>query len=170
MFQELSHRVSQLFGDEDHSRRHKDVKFERDIEALVTHFLNKKLYTKTSGRVVEDIEVKQSTAKGKSKVQGTATPLLQKSAAPKFLLPGERAHKSAVVDVMEVGASILNSGKFNEFIHSTAVDPKLGYASKAVFGADSSDGLDELAGEIDNGDGDSSALPGIGGLGGGAYD
>lgn len=159
-FQEINRQVCQLFGADDRSRRHEEVKFERDVEALVTHYLSKKLYTKTSGRAVEDLDVKRNTAKGRGIARGSPAPIIQ---------TGEREYKSAVVDFMEVGASLSQGGKFDEFIHTTAIDVKIGYAKKSVFGTDSRNGFDKLAGKVDEGDGDLSTLPGVGGLGGGAY-
>ena len=151
--------------------RHKEVKFEHDLKVLVTHFTSKKVHIKTPDRIVEAASVasRQSIAKGNSKTHGgSAVP--RKPAAPKFVIPGDRETKSAVSDVIEIGAAVLHSGKFDEFIQSTVVDPKFGYASKAggFSGLDGS--MAENSGEIDDSEGDLSAQPGIGGLGGGEFD
>lgn len=166
-FHELSHRVSQLFGDKDRSRRHKEVKFARDIEALVMHMLTRNVHSLTEDRIVPIME------KAKKVTRVPKNPKQE----PKVF--GERDIKSAVVDVMIVGVASLQGGKFQEFLRTTTIDPNLGYpvgASEDGAALDEPDPSEENAqeggGTLEDGEGhdEEPSCPGVGGLGGHEYE
>lgn len=158
-----------MVGDDDRSRRHKEVKFEEDVRALVEQMMGKQIHTQKADRIIEASQkMPIKRAGGSQSAPGTSKKARDEAS---ITLPGER--KSAVVDVMETGADLLHSGKYSEFIRSTVVDPNLGLPLTGRLARES---LREAAreiestGSVDDGEGTDDSPAGIGGLGGGLYD
>lgn len=141
-FRDVSHRVAMLFGDPDRSRRHKELRFQKDLETLVDDMRKNKLHILTRDRFIEDTSKKR---------------------------PADGSRISAVYDVFMKGAELLSeSGKWSEFLERSTFDPALGQPMGDPEGADTvnpvlRDGLDDLY------DDERSApyCDGHGGLGGG---
>ncbi|KAJ7190204.1 hypothetical protein GGX14DRAFT_580009 [Mycena pura] len=112
-FRDVTHMVANFFGDPDRARRSKEVKFNQDLEALVTEMQRRKFH-------------KISTTKHFV----PAPPKKPPKVAPKNPPPVE-AQRSAIIDVFVKGAEEWN-GKFTEFIKSTTYDPALGGYPPAV--------------------------------------
>jgi hypothetical protein len=109
--------AANFFGDPDHARRSKEVKFHQDIEALVSEMQRHKFHVvNTKGHFVP------------------APPKKTAKKAPKNTQP-QVAPRSAVVDVFVRGAEERN-GKFGEFICSTTYDKELGYPLTTVDNGD----------------------------------
>ncbi|KAJ7056827.1 hypothetical protein C8F01DRAFT_1087095 [Mycena amicta] len=106
-FRDVTHMVSNFFGDPDRARRSKEVKFNQDLEALVTEMQRRKFH-------------KISTTKHFVPAPPKKTPKVP----PKKPVKAE-APRSAIIDVFVKGAEEWN-GKFTEFIRSTTYDPALG--------------------------------------------
>ncbi|KAJ7688510.1 hypothetical protein B0H16DRAFT_1753086 [Mycena metata] len=106
-FRDVTHMVANFFGDPDRSRRSKGVKFNQDIEALVTEMQRLKFHkVRTIKHFVP------------------APPKKAPKVAPKNPAPIQPP-RSAIIDVFVKGAEEWN-GKFTEFIKSTTYDPALG--------------------------------------------
>jgi hypothetical protein len=99
--------VANFFGDPDRVRRHKEVKFNQDLEALVSEMQRRKFHV-------------ISTTKHFVPAPPKKTP----KNPPKNPPPLE-APRSAIVNVFVKGAEEWN-GKFMEFIKTTTYDPALG--------------------------------------------
>ncbi|KAJ7866071.1 hypothetical protein B0H14DRAFT_3595315 [Mycena olivaceomarginata] len=106
-FRDVTHMVANFFGDPDRARRSKEVKFNQDLEALVTEMQRRKFHKVSPTRHFVP-----------------APPKKVPKVAPKKPPPVE-AQRSAIVDVFVKGAEEWN-GKFAEFIKSTTYDPALG--------------------------------------------
>ncbi|KAJ7704166.1 hypothetical protein B0H16DRAFT_719592 [Mycena metata] len=106
-FRDVTHMVANFFGDPDRARRSKEVKFNQDLEALVTEMQRRKFHKISA-----------------TKHFVPAPPKKAPEVAPKNPPPVE-AQRSAIVDVFVKGAEEWN-GKFAEFIKSTTYDPALG--------------------------------------------
>jgi hypothetical protein len=106
-FRDVTHMVAIFFGDPDRARRSKEVKFNQDLEALVTEMQRRKFHKVSPTRHFVP-----------------APPKKVPKVAPKKPPPVE-AQRSAIVDVFVKGAEEWN-GKFTEFIKSTTYDPALG--------------------------------------------
>ncbi|KAI1795010.1 hypothetical protein LXA43DRAFT_939422 [Ganoderma leucocontextum] len=98
-FRDMSHLMANLFGDSDRHRRSKEVAFYEDMRVLVEDMTKRKSHILAS---------KQHFVPHMKKTKGG----------------GER---SAIVDSMVLGAEIWRSGKFDEYIRTTAWDPEVGY-------------------------------------------
>jgi hypothetical protein len=99
--------VANFFGDPDRARRSKEVKFNQDLEALVSEMQRLKFHKiSTTPHFVP------------------APPKKPSKKPPKNPPPAEPP-RSAIVDVFVKGAEEWN-GKFREFIKSTTYDPALG--------------------------------------------
>ncbi|KAJ7447287.1 hypothetical protein B0H11DRAFT_1878746 [Mycena galericulata] len=106
-FRDITHMVANFFGDPDRARRSKEVKFNQDLEALVTEMQRHKFHV-----VSKDPHFVPAPPKKPPKKP------------PKNLRPPEPP-RSAIVDIFVKGAEEWN-GKFTEFIKSTTFDPALG--------------------------------------------
>ncbi|KAJ7491543.1 hypothetical protein B0H11DRAFT_1911797 [Mycena galericulata] len=106
-FRDITHMVANFFGDPDRARRSKEVKFNQDLEALVTEMQRRKFHV-----VSKDPHFVPAPPKNPPKK------------TPKNPRPPEPP-RSAIVDVFVKGAEEWN-GKFTEFIRSTTFDPALG--------------------------------------------
>ena len=161
VFREISHKFSRTFGHADRARRHKEVTIEHDLRLLCEAMLSAHLHIQTPKRPV------LSSAKVNRKGDVTT--------------PG----KSMVVDAFEVGAQILNDGKFSEFIQTTTWDPAVGFQGPEAGDQDTNRPRDILENgtafditdtnpisiedyaDIDDGDDIQQRCPGYGSLGGG---
>lgn len=104
-FRDVTHMVANFFGDPDRARRSKEVKFNQDLEALVSEMQRLKFHkVSTTRHFVAAPPKKPSKAKNP---------------------PPPEPLRSAIVDVFVKGAEEWN-GKFTEFIRSTTYDPALG--------------------------------------------
>jgi hypothetical protein len=159
-FHEVSHQFARTFGFADRARRHKEVDVGQDLRLLTERMMDTQLHVLTANRPIY-------------------TPL--KVNKKGVVASGPRV--SAIVDSLDVGAQILNSGKFREFIRTTTWDPAAGYPVGApetgpgeddpllngsVFDrVDSNplarDGFEDM----DDGDAHAQRYPGLGSLGGG---
>jgi hypothetical protein len=99
--------VANFFGDPDRARKSKEVKFNQDLEALVSEMQRRKFHTIS-----------------KTKHFVPAPPKKPPKNPPKNPSPPEPP-RSAIVDVFVKGAVEWN-GKVTEFIKSTTYDPALG--------------------------------------------
>ncbi|KAJ7435714.1 hypothetical protein B0H11DRAFT_2295371 [Mycena galericulata] len=106
-FRDITHMVANFFGDPDRARRSKEVKFNQDLEALVTEMQRRKFHV-----VSKDPHFVPAPPKKPPKKP------------PKNPRPPEPP-RSAIVDIFVKGAEEWN-GKFTEFIKSTTFDPALG--------------------------------------------
>ncbi|KAJ7233439.1 hypothetical protein C8J57DRAFT_1090569 [Mycena rebaudengoi] len=110
-FREVSHSVTNFFGDPDLARRHKEVKFHEDLRALIEEMLRLKSHV-----IVPEGNFVPAPAKAtrKNKNSGTNN------------TPVTAEIRSAIFDVIVEGAQEWQS-KFKEYIRNTTWDPKLGY-------------------------------------------
>lgn len=99
--------VANFFGDPDRARRSKEIKFNQDLEALVTEMQRRKFHVVSKDRHFVPAPPKKAR---KNASQNTRPP---------------EPPRSAIVDVFVKGAEEWN-GKFREFIKSTTFDPALG--------------------------------------------
>ncbi|KAK7028602.1 hypothetical protein R3P38DRAFT_2622936 [Favolaschia claudopus] len=106
-FRDVTHMVANFFGDPDRARRHKEVKFNQDLEALVSEMQRRKFHVISETRHFVP-----------------APPKRIPKNPPKNPPPIEPP-RSAIVDVFVKGAEEWN-GKFYDFIKSTTFDPALG--------------------------------------------
>ncbi|KAJ7481934.1 hypothetical protein FB451DRAFT_1171061 [Mycena latifolia] len=159
-FREVSHKFARTFGFADRARRHKEVDVGQDLRLLTETIMDAQLHVLTPNRPIY--------APLKVNKKGVV------AAGPRV---------SAIVDSFDVGAQILNGGKFREFIRSTAWDPAAGYPVEAPETTPNSndplvngsvfDRVDEnpLArdgfNDTDDGDAHEQRYPGLGALGGG---
>ncbi|KAJ7200786.1 hypothetical protein GGX14DRAFT_371815 [Mycena pura] len=159
-FREVSHQFARTFGFADRARRHKEVNIGQDLRLLTETMLDAQLHVLTPNRPI------YAPLKVSKKGQVASGPRV-----------------SAIVDSFDVGAQILNGGKFREFIRTTAWDPAAGYpVGAAEMGPDKDDPLlngsafDRVDGnplgrddfnDMDDGDAHSQRYPGLGSLGGG---
>lgn len=115
-FREISKHVSKLFGNSERQRRHKEVQFHHDLEALVNDLVSKAIHVLTADRNVYP--------------QGKIDTLsATEDTSDNMDLPNVR--KSGVNDLFILGAAALQGGKFNEFIRDSLIDPELGYPLKS---------------------------------------
>lgn len=105
-FREISHHVARFFGDPDTARRHKEVKFQQDMRALVEDMSRKNLHVLDPGGHFVPAPPPKRKRKDSNK-------------------PVEP--RSAVADVMTLGMEIWHDGKLEHFIKNTTYDPALGY-------------------------------------------
>ena len=164
-FRTISCLVAHAFGDADHSQRHKEVQFYKDIEALVDDLVANKIHKLDGSRVVVPREEKGWKVRDK----------------------GGQLRGSAVVDIILAGEALLKGGKMREYMDVTMFDPKHG----AVLGTDmetnknaeanqtkdvsASDGPRIMESyiyeveleDVDDGKDGESRILGLGGLGGG---
>jgi hypothetical protein len=159
-FREVSHQFARTFGFADRAQRHKEVDVGQDLRLLTDTMMDAQLHVLTPNRpIYAPLKVNK---KG-------------------VVAPGPRV--SAIIDSFDLGAQILNGGKFREFIRTTTWDPAAGYPVGAletdpdeddpllngsVFDrVDSNplrrDGFDDM----DDGDSHAQRYPGLGSLGGG---
>ncbi|KAJ7443553.1 hypothetical protein FB451DRAFT_1568645 [Mycena latifolia] len=106
-FRDITHMVANFFGDPDRARRSKEVKFNQDLEALVSEMLRRKFHVVSKEGHFVAAPPKKAPAK-----------------PPKNPRPVEPP-RSAIVDVFVKGAEEWN-GKFGDFIKSTTYDAALG--------------------------------------------
>ncbi|KAJ7443266.1 hypothetical protein FB451DRAFT_1568716 [Mycena latifolia] len=106
-FRDITHMVANFFGDPDRARRSKEVKFNQDLEALVSEMLCRKFHVVSKEGHFVAAPPKKAPAK-----------------PPKNPRPVEPP-RSAIVDVFVKGAEEWN-GKFGDFIKSTTYDAALG--------------------------------------------
>ncbi|KAJ7431901.1 hypothetical protein FB451DRAFT_1421046 [Mycena latifolia] len=106
-FRDITHMVANFFGDPDRARRSKEVKFNQDLEALVSEMLRRKFHVVSKEGHFVAAPPKKAPAK-----------------PPKNPRPVEPP-RSAIVDVLVKGAEEWN-GKFGDFIKSTTYDAALG--------------------------------------------
>ncbi|KAJ7784977.1 hypothetical protein DFH07DRAFT_763594 [Mycena maculata] len=106
-FRDITHMVANFFGDPDRVRRSKEVKFNQDLEALVTEMQRRKFHVVSKDPHFVPVPPKKPPKK-----------------PPKNPRPPEPP-RSAIVDIFVKGAEEWN-GKFTEFIKSTTFDPALG--------------------------------------------
>ncbi|KAJ7845589.1 hypothetical protein B0H14DRAFT_3683147, partial [Mycena olivaceomarginata] len=104
---DITHMVANFFGDPDRARRSKEVKFNQDLEALVTEMQRRKFHVVSKERHFVPAPPR--------KVRKNASQNPGPSESP----------RSAIVDVFIKGAEEWN-GKFTEFIKSTTFDAALG--------------------------------------------
>jgi hypothetical protein len=98
--------VANFFGDPDRARRSKEVKFNQDLEALVSEMQCRKFHViNKDGHFVPAPPKKTS----KKKINNSAP----------------EPTRSAVIDIFTKGAEEWN-GKFTDWIKSTTYDPALG--------------------------------------------
>ncbi|KAJ7112391.1 hypothetical protein C8R43DRAFT_903646, partial [Mycena crocata] len=107
IFREVTHMVANFFGDPDRARRSKEVRFNQDLEALVSEMERKKFHQISP-----------------TKHFVPAPPKKTPKNPPKNPRPAPEK-QSAIVDVSVKGAEEWN-GKFVEFIKTTTYDPALG--------------------------------------------
>ncbi|KAJ7663758.1 hypothetical protein DFH06DRAFT_1324275 [Mycena polygramma] len=159
-FREVSHQFARTFGFADRARRHKEVDIGQDLRLLTETMLDAQLHVLTPNRPI------YASLKVNKKGQVASGPRV-----------------SAIVDFFDVGAQVLNGGKFHEFIRATAWDPAAGYPVGAPeTGPDEDDPLlngsafDRVDSnplgrdgfnDMDDGDAHSQCYPGLGSLGGG---
>lgn len=161
-FREISHSFSRTFGYADHARRSKEVNVAHDLRLLTENLMHEQVHVLTADRPV-NVPAKQNANPSK-----------------KPSLP-----QSAIIDAIDSGATILNSGKFSEFVRTTTWDPALGYpvdtsvdntthANSAALQTNTSfDRTDtnplEITAldDVDDGDDHTQRLAGLGSLGGG---
>ncbi|KAJ7933704.1 hypothetical protein B0H13DRAFT_2306538 [Mycena leptocephala] len=105
-FREVSHQFARTFGFADRARRHKEVDIGQDLRLLTETMMDAQLHVLTPNRpIYAPLKVNK---KG-------------------VVASGPRV--SAIVDSFDLGAQILNGGKFREFIRTTTWDPAAGYPS-----------------------------------------
>ncbi|KAJ6464708.1 hypothetical protein DFH09DRAFT_1488636 [Mycena vulgaris] len=164
-FRDITHMVANFFGDPDRARRSKEVKFNQDIEALVTEMQRRKFHVVS--KVPHFVPAPPKKAP-KNPPKNTSPPT---------------APRSAIVDVFIKGAEEWN-GKFTDFIKSTTFDKALnGYPPAAESSSagprdttlDTNTAFDSLTsnpltfdsyGDL-HGNEDGSGISGTGALGGG---
>ncbi|KAJ7805523.1 hypothetical protein B0H14DRAFT_3153397 [Mycena olivaceomarginata] len=137
-FRDITHLVANFFGDPDRARRSKEVKFNPDIEALVTEMQRRKFHVVSKERHFVPAPPKKPSKKPPKNPRSPEPP------------------RSAIVDVFVLGAEQWN-GKFTEFIKATTFDAALGGYPVAVESSNS--GYTDLHGDADG--------IGAGALGGG---
>jgi hypothetical protein len=103
-FREVSHQFTRTFGFTDWARRHKEADIGQDLWLLTETMMNAQLHVLTPNRLIY--------APLKVNKKGVVA-------------SGPRV--SAIVDSFELGAQILNSGKFRELVRTTTWDPAAGY-------------------------------------------
>lgn len=169
-FRQIAERVSKLFGNPERKRRHKEVRFYHDLEALVNDMLQKSIHTLTANRIIEPPAPRKRHANAPADVDFEPISADTEDDEPENLtIPGVLTRKSGVNDLFVAGAAILQGGKFNEFISDTVIDPSLGYPlteSDTVQPRTDADRRELGEADID-GDDDEPVCPGVGGLGGG---
>jgi hypothetical protein len=106
-FRDITHLVANFFGDPDRARRSKEVKFNQDIEALVTEMQRRKFHVVSKERHFVPAPPKKPSKKPPKNPRSPEPP------------------RSAIVDVFVLGAEQWN-GKFTEFIKATTFDAALG--------------------------------------------
>ncbi|KAJ7848701.1 hypothetical protein B0H14DRAFT_2582839 [Mycena olivaceomarginata] len=159
-FREVSHQFARTFGFTYRARRHKEVDVGQDLCLLTETMMEAQLYVLTANR-----------------------PIYAPLKVNKKGVVASRPRVSAIVDSFDLGAQILNSGKFREFIRTTTWDPAAGYPVAAPeVGPDEDDPLlngsvfdrvdsNPLARDgfdhMDDGDSHAQRYPGLGSLGGG---
>lgn len=102
-FRDISHIVAGFFGDEDRSRRSKEIAFHEDIRVLIEAMMRRR------ADVIAEHFVPEPKPKKPKKGLSSWKP------------------RSAIVDVMAVGAEIWQKGKFIEWLRATTFDPAVGY-------------------------------------------
>ncbi|KAH9837857.1 uncharacterized protein C8Q71DRAFT_857035 [Rhodofomes roseus] len=105
-FRLTSHLFANFFGDPDRHRRSKEIAFINDMRILV------------EGMIVDGAHV---VAAGKHHVPAAT------SSRGKGKKKADSPRRSAVADVMSLGAEIWQNGKFTDYVQSTAYDRELGY-------------------------------------------
>jgi hypothetical protein len=160
-FRDISHIVAKFFGDPDSARRHKELKFQEDMRVLAEEMVRHKLHVLSpNGHFVP------------------APPPKNVKASTKPTEP-----RSAIVDVMVLGAQVWQDGKFSDFLKGTTYDPALGYPVSSESASDTlrrdsvlDNGtvFDHAENPLDfgnyedlHGDEVNTDNPGVGGLGGG---
>ncbi|KAJ6578242.1 hypothetical protein B0H19DRAFT_1253505 [Mycena capillaripes] len=153
----ISHQFARTFGFADRARRHKEVDVGQDLRLLTETMMDVQLHVFTPNR-----------------------PIYAPLKVNKKGLVASGPRVSAIVDSFDLGAQILNGGKFREFIRTTTWDPAVGYPFAAletgpneddpllngsVFDSNplGRDGFDDM----DDGDAHAQRYPGLGSLGGG---
>ncbi|KAF8962191.1 hypothetical protein BDZ97DRAFT_1663230, partial [Flammula alnicola] len=111
IFRDISHKVERTFGHTDRSRRHKEVSTEQDLRLLAEEMMSAHLHEQTSDREI------LSAAKVNKNSKVTSPP------------------QSMIFDSFDVGAKLLNGGKFTEFVRTTAWDPAIGYPIETAINA-----------------------------------
>ena len=99
-FRDVTHRVSQFFGDSDIPRRSKEISFLEDMRVLVEDLHRHGIHNKPPKKRM--------------------VPALKKKNAKKD-------SGSAIFGIEVVGAEIWQNGKFTEFVKNTTYDPAIGY-------------------------------------------
>ncbi|KAJ7807181.1 hypothetical protein B0H14DRAFT_3765051 [Mycena olivaceomarginata] len=112
-FRDITHLFANFFGDPDRARRSKEVKFNQDIEALVTEMQRRKFHVVRKERHFVPAPPKKPSKKPPKNPRSPEPP------------------RSAIVDVFVLGAEQWN-GKFTEFIKATTFDAALGGYPVAV--------------------------------------
>ncbi|KAJ8087846.1 hypothetical protein PM082_006699 [Marasmius tenuissimus] len=110
-FRDISRRISRFFGNRDRLRRSKEMKFMKDIEALVQDMEKIGLHKPEFEATPHFVAAPPSKRKNAKK---SNTPIT-----------------SAIFDILVAGASVWHSGKFKEFIKSTTYDPAVNGFSAA---------------------------------------
>lgn len=166
-FHQIAEHVSKLFGNAERKRRHKEVHFYHDLEALINDMLQKSIHTLTADRIIEPLLPKKRSKNAQASGEALAEPELE--VHDKLTIPGTR--KSGVIDLFITGAAALQGGKFNEFIEKTVIDPSLGYPLTESDERTERSGNDRRElGEADvEGNDVEPVCPGVGGLGGGEF-
>lgn len=97
-FREISHHVARFFGDPDTTRRHKEVKFQQNMRALVEDMTRKNLQVVHPGGHFMSAPPPKKKRKDSNK-------------------PNEP--RSAIADVITLGTEIWHDGKLEHFIGNT---------------------------------------------------
>lgn len=142
-FREISHRLAIAFGDPDRARRHKEVRFNLDLQALAEDMKKNQIFEHLPGRFIA------AEAKKSSK---------------------DKSDESAVVDIITKGSAVAGA-KWVPFLHETTFDKALGYPVGATSEQDEGEAMGavnevsqediEMVGDME------TVCPGFGGLGGG---
>lgn len=160
-FRELSHSFARTFGHSDRARRSKEVDVGQDLRLLTENLMHQHLHELTPNRPIYFV------AKQSSKPTKKTTP---------------SRPQSAIIDIFDIGAEILHSGKFSEFVRASTWDPALGYPVVDFAGDTGEDILETGTAfdrtdtnpltvadvdDVDDGDDHTPRCAGLGSLGGG---
>ncbi|KAH9920676.1 uncharacterized protein B0H18DRAFT_956944 [Fomitopsis serialis] len=105
-FRHISHLFANSFGDPDHHRRSKEAAFQQDMRVLVEAMIADSAHV-----IAADKHFVPATGSGGKAAKKT------QSGSP----------RSAIADVMNLGAEVWQNGKFAEYLQNTVYDPQLGY-------------------------------------------
>lgn len=138
--------ILKYFGNPHKNRKHKEAKFQKDLHALIDDLTKGKVHTLIENRTLLAPPPKKQPATGVS------------------------IRQSSIIDVIAIGAKILNAGGYSQFVQTTTYDNALGYPLDGDDSSESRGGSESVFDGADNplsieseGYGDNSSMSSIGG-------